>query len=377
MRVLVNALAITNFSGRTVLLGFLSHLAPTAADPNFRLTVLHRRDQDFPELGNHVEWHECPPATSRWPTRTAWETLHLGRAARAVGADVILSMSGASVGALPVPEVVYAMNPWALVTEVQTTWRERLKASLQRAGYRRASGAAGAVFISEFLRQAYRGNADGEPATATVAYPGIDGDVRLAAARESNRPRQPGQIVCVSVMAPHKDLETLVRAVGSVRRTVPAVRLVLAGPWPDAEYRKAVERTIVDMALADAVTVRGEVSPQDLYRLYAESQVFALTSRCESFGFPAVEAQSFGTPVVAARCCAVPEVCADGGLFVPAGDVEATAEAIRSLVSDPCSWSRISEGARRNALRFRWEDGASRLRSVLGSVASTSAPVQL
>ena len=51
---------------------------------------------------------------------------------------------------------------------------------------------------------------------------------------------------------------------------------------------------------------------------------------------------------------AIREVCGEGGLYPPAGDVGATADAIGSLLADDRQWRKVSEAARANARRFEW-----------------------
>src|SRR5205814_9497520 len=115
-----------------------------------------------------------------------------------------------------------------------------------------------------------------------------------------------------------------------------------------------IARWIEARGLRSAVTVTGYLSRADLHHLYGQSRVFALMSRTESFGIPAAEAQAFGTPVVSSATGAIREVCGEGGLYPPVGDVGATADAIGSLLADDRQWRKVSEAARANARRFEW-----------------------
>jgi glycosyltransferase involved in cell wall biosynthesis len=103
------------------------------------------------------------------------------------------------------------------------------------------------------------------------------------------------------------------------------------------------------------VEIKGYASRDDLNRYYAESKVFSLMSKSESFGIPAVEAQAFGTPVVSSNCCAIPEVCGRGGVYPEPEDVEGTAKAIAKLLTDESAWQKLSEAARQNAERYHWD----------------------
>lgn len=111
----------------------------------------------------------------------------------------------------------------------------------------------------------------------------------------------------------------------------------------------------MDLGLSEQVQVHGFVSREELDRIYAESQVFCLMSRCESFGIPAIEAQLFGTPVVCSTACAIPEICGNGGLFCDSEDIEGVAAALRSLLEDSFYWKTMSDRAFNNAERFVWK----------------------
>jgi glycosyltransferase involved in cell wall biosynthesis len=140
--------------------------------------------------------------------------------------------------------------------------------------------------------------------------------------------------------------------------------LHLTGPWPDPAYEAQIRKQVADLELTGRVHFDGFVSREELDRLYAESQIFCLMSRCESFGIPAIEAQLFGTPVVCSTACAVPEICGDGGFFCDPDDISGIATALRSLLEDSAIWETCSIRARRNADRYRWETCSRPLRDL-------------
>jgi glycosyltransferase involved in cell wall biosynthesis len=106
-----------------------------------------------------------------------------------------------------------------------------------------------------------------------------------------------------------------------------------------------------------------------LDQLYAESRVFCLMSRCESFGIPAVEAQLFGTPVVTATAGAIPEICGAGGVYRDPDDVAGVAAALQTLLDDDAEWRRLSAAARGNAARFAWSRCSRPLAKLIADLA--------
>jgi glycosyltransferase involved in cell wall biosynthesis len=356
IRVLVDALPTTNLSGRHVLIGHLSRVAPWTTETHRWTILYHHANADMrADFGSNVTWRECPPRTAAWIGRRVWQHTGLRRVVEEICADVILSPSGTTLPGCPTPQVVYAMNPWALVKGLEWSLGEKAKAALQRRAYARAMrDAAGFLFLSQYLRDAYRDNAGRKERASEIVYPGIDDDIFERAARRAPELRRSDQVVCASMMAAHKGVETVVEAIAQLRNRGVRVRLLLAGPWPDPWYAQRIDKLIAALRLADSVTITGRLPRADLHRTYRESRVFALMSRAESFGIPAAEAQAFGTPVVSSATCAIPEVCGAGGLYPAVGDVGATADAIGSLLNDRSLWKRTSEAARDNARRFEW-----------------------
>ena len=352
-RLLVNALSVANPSGLHVLLGHLDQVADALKD-RVRLVVLCREDLAGLRagLGERADWEFAPASTRGWFRRACWERAHLARLVRKHGAGIYFTPNGIAAHGLDVPQIVFCQNPWALVPAARRR-RDGLKAWLQRRAYRRAMRVADVlVFNSRYMQNAYRANAGFAEKRGLVVYQAVDAAPRDAVAV----PRKPEQILCVSVMAPHKNAEALVRAFRDVRAVHPDARLVLAGSWPDPAYERQIRALVEALGLCAAVEFAGFVARERLDRLHAESRVFCLMSRCESFGIPAIEAQRFGIPVVSSTAGAIPEICGPGGLFRDPDDVAGIAAALRTLLEDDAEWRRLSDLARENAGRFIWSE---------------------
>jgi glycosyltransferase involved in cell wall biosynthesis len=355
----VNALSVNNLSGRHVLLGHLSRLAEWTVGEHEYCVLFHSRNRDMcRDLGPNVDWQQCPDYTAHWAGRGAWEAARLGRVAREVGADLLFTPSGTVTPGLSIPQVSLAQNPWALVDGLERSGTDVAKALLQRRSYRAAvRDAAMMIYNSEFMRQAYRENAGRQERASAVVYQAVDEATRAAAERmRAEVERKPLQVLSVSAWAPHKGAETLVEALAILRNEHKvSASLVLAGGWPDLRYRRRIEDLVERRVLHECVHLRGHVSRDELHRLYAESRVFSLMSRCESFGIPAVEAQAFGTPVVSSNCCGIPEVCGGGGVYPEPGDEKGVAAGLERFLQDEDLWAEYSAKARANASRYRWE----------------------
>ena len=293
---------------------------------------------------------------------------------RKTRADAVFNPAGIVYSGLSVPQISFAQNPWSLVPEVRYGWRDHAKALLQRHAYRRAVKIASVlVFNSEFMRQAYRENAGRREKRSYVIHQGVDEETFCAAKKMRNVvERRRFQVLCVSVMARHKGVETVVEALRLLRNEsgIPA-NLVLVGGWPDLQYENFIREKVAQYGLHDIVEFRGHVPKDELHCAYAESKVFCLMSRCESFGIPGIEAQAFGTPVVSSNCCAIPEVCGAGALYADPGDASEVAENLALLVSSEKAWMDASFKGLENVERFRWQKCSKGFETVFDSLADS------
>ena len=105
---------------------------------------------------------------------------------------------------------------------------------------------------------------------------------------------------------------------------------------------------------------------KDIANRYAESSIYAMTSRYEGFGLVLVEAMACGVPCVSFACeCGPAEIISDGedGCLVPTGDIDALAAKILMLMQDDRLRKSMGQKARDNVARFmpdkvmkQWED---------------------
>jgi glycosyltransferase involved in cell wall biosynthesis len=154
-------------------------------------------------------------------------------------------------------------------------------------------------------------------------------------------PAQPPEVLYVGRLAPEKNVDVLVEALGDLN-------LVVAGDGP--------LRDLVPHAL-------GAVPHADIERLLERASVVVAPCEREGFGLAAAEAMAFGRPVVAASGGALLELVTDGetGLLVPPRDAGALREAVDLLLADPELRERLGRAARESAKeRFGWDGVVAR-----------------
>lgn len=159
-------------------------------------------------------------------------------------------------------------------------------------------------------------------------------------------------VLFVGTIEPRKGIADLVAAVGAVRAAEPGLDLglvVIGRPG----WGKPPDLT------APWVEVLEGATDGVLAAHYGRARLLALPSRDEGFGLPVVEAMARGCPVVASTAGALPEVAGGAAVLVAPGDVDALAEAIRSVATDDSEHARLSAAGRTRALDFTWSASAA------------------
>ena len=98
----------------------------------------------------------------------------------------------------------------------------------------------------------------------------------------------------------------------------------------------------------------GEISDDDLAAAMDRALCFALPSRIEGFGLPAVEAMARGCALVASTARSLPEVCGDAALYADPDDVAAWLGQVARLREDAALRAALVERGRERAARYTW-----------------------
>lgn len=163
------------------------------------------------------------------------------------------------------------------------------------------------------------------------------------------------RILFVGPHEPRKGLANLIEAMARLRRADANAALTTVGRGP---MMKELKELAVRLGISDSVDFMGYVHPDSgqLPLIYREADIFAFPSSLEGFGLVLLEAMASGLPIVASDASAIPEVVGDSGILVPPGDVDALANALESLISNPSLRKELGErGRRRVESRYSWQ----------------------
>jgi glycosyltransferase involved in cell wall biosynthesis len=127
-------------------------------------------------------------------------------------------------------------------------------------------------------------------------------------------------------------------------------RLRIAG---DGEVERA-RASADELGIADSVTVKGWMSPEQTSALLDRADIFVLPSLAEGQPMAILEAMSRGVCVLSSPVGDIPEMIGDDcGVLVPPADVDALATALGQLLDDDARRSEVgNNGLRRVKERF-------------------------
>nr|WP_281369387.1 glycosyltransferase family 1 protein [Microbacterium proteolyticum] len=313
--------------------------------------------------------------TVRWvgDGRASWaagEILAVGRAAKAVAADLVWSPANfgpLTAGAVPrvvsVHDVIYHEvrgEGLARLSRGVTAWLMARTARTARAVVTVSATAADA--ISRHL---------GVPRERiTVVHNGgseivaVDDPWRLLAPLgiRSGRPL----LLSTGNRMPHKNFVGLLNAIAEIPVSHRPLT-VIAGGGADDPLRSDVAR----LRLGDDVVLPGWVDDDQLRALYQVASAYACPSLTEGFGLPVVDALGAGVPVVAHDTAVLREVGGDHARYADATVPGAFAAAITAVISlDDATRATRSELGRAWASRFTWTSAAIALSVVLRRAAA-------
>ena len=157
------------------------------------------------------------------------------------------------------------------------------------------------------------------------------------------------RLVAIGRFSEQKGFPLLIQAVAQAARQHPGLRLTLVG---DGELRGEIEAMIEELTLRRHVTLTGWLDETQIKTELDEAQALILPSFAEGLPMVVMEAMAAARPVIATSIAGIPElVTAETGWLVPAGDVQALADAIDTLAETPhARLLRMGQAARARVL---------------------------
>jgi glycosyltransferase involved in cell wall biosynthesis len=150
----------------------------------------------------------------------------------------------------------------------------------------------------------------------------------------------------------HYDVASTLRAFALIQQRYPGAELTLVG---GGSTEPALTQLAVELGLRN-VRFTGRVRPDDIWKYYADADVYVQTPVVDNMPLSVLEAFASGTPVVSTDAGGVPAMLKHGvhGLLAPAGNPSAIAAQALRLIDEPGLGLRLAEAAHAACAAYTW-----------------------
>ena len=184
------------------------------------------------------------------------------------------------------------------------------------------------------------------------------------------------ELLYVGKLDVHRGVDLLLRAMPTLRRDFPSLRLTLVG---DGKHKDQLVALSQELGLGDSVAFPGWVKWNRITDFIQASTVCViphLKSEHTETTLPnkLFDYMALAKPVVASDCRPLQQIIDDRncGLTFRSGSVESLTAALRSLLLDPARDQKGSNGRRAIEQEYNWEVDKQRLLDVIENVADKS-----
>ncbi|MCR4440826.1 MAG: GT4 family glycosyltransferase PelF [Peptococcaceae bacterium] len=184
--------------------------------------------------------------------------------------------------------------------------------------------------------------------TIKVIYNGVDS--RVYSPAPTLRKNKYPTVVVAARVDPTKDLLTMIRAAGAVKKSIPDVRFIVYGSVTVPEYLDECLGLVNELDLSENFIFAGHTD--DMPAAYRSGDVIALSSMSEAFPYSIVEAMMTGKAIVATDVGGIKEALGDAGMLVRPQNWEQLASSIIRLLENPQMRQTLGDEARQRALNY-------------------------
>jgi glycosyltransferase involved in cell wall biosynthesis len=164
------------------------------------------------------------------------------------------------------------------------------------------------------------------------------------------------------------------RAFRRVQDRCPDATLTLVG---DGSMMPRLRQLAGELGLRH-LTFAGRVPPEEIWRYYADADIYLQTPDIDNMPSSVLEAFASGCAVVSTEAGGVPAILTDGvhGLLVPCDDDAAAAAAVLRLLADADLGRRLTSAARESCEQYRWQSVRAQWVALYDSVVNGRTPMR-
>jgi glycosyltransferase involved in cell wall biosynthesis len=178
-------------------------------------------------------------------------------------------------------------------------------------------------------------------------------------------------LLVVARMDPMKGQDLAIRAFARAAKSIPDLKLVLAGNGSfsssshgiglskGADWLDKLRHLVKRLKLEDRVIFTGHINQRELQAAYERCEMTLLPSLMEGFGLVVIESWLYKKPAVVSSRSGVADIIIDGdnGYLADPNDIDEFAKRIVALLKDPKLASRLGEGGHESSKKCTLDEG--------------------
>jgi glycosyltransferase involved in cell wall biosynthesis len=198
--------------------------------------------------------------------------------------------------------------------------------------------------------------------------------------KKLERNRDELRLLFVSHYNYYRNFETLIRAVGRLRKLIEPRQVSLfltcrlqPGANPGSFRTESAARLVQKLGVGSNLVELGAVPYHLLHYVYRACDLYVTPAYVETFAHPLVEAMAAGLPVIASDLAVHREVCRNAALYFPAFSPDVLAETVCRLALSREVSKEMSEQGLQRSEDFSWKKHVSQIVEVAEELLSPGA----
>ncbi len=160
-----------------------------------------------------------------------------------------------------------------------------------------------------------------------------------------------------------------IEAAYKVLQKMDNVRFVMAG---SGDLMEEMVKYVAKLKIADKFHFTGFLKGDDVYRMFALSDLYIMPSVSEPFGISPLEASQSNVPVIISRQSGVSEIITYA-IKVDYWDVDAMSDAIYGILTYPSLGKHLKQNGKHEVNNLKWTDVAVKVKEIYYQVAYKKA----
>ena len=213
---------------------------------------------------------------------------------------------------------------------------------------------AGLIFISNYSKnylQQFYPNVLNRTQICMIPH----GIIQAEKVKKEYRFNETIRILYVSTVKQYKHQWNLIEAVGQLRQQGFPLELHLIGSGDRAAVKRMRESIQKYDQFGEFVQYHGGLNHSATLQRYAEADLFAFPSSCETFGISLLEAMAVGLPIACSNRGPMTEILRDAGVYFNPEQPASIAEALKLLILDEELRRTLGTKALSISKSYNWE----------------------